>query len=92
MNRQQLLARMADKADLTQKDCDRALSAFIEITMDVVTHGDKLTLVGFGSFEGVETAERLGRNPATGEALTIPAKVRPRFKPGKEFRTQVGGS
>jgi len=83
---------MATQADLTQKDCDRALSAFMEITMDAVTHGDKVTLVGFGSFEGVETAERIGRNPATGESMTIPAKVRPKFKPGKEFRNQVGGS
>lgn len=90
MNKQQLVAQVAANTDLSQKDVNRALDGLIEVIQSTVANGDKVTLVGFGSFEAKETKAREGRNPATGEAIAIPAKVVPRFKPGKEFNAQVG--
>jgi DNA-binding protein HU-beta len=92
MNKAELIQRTAAVTDLSQKDVARALDGLIEVIQSTVANGEKVTLVGFGAFEAKLTKERMGRNPATGEELVIPAKLVPRFHPGKEFKTQVGGS
>lgn len=92
MNKQQLIARTAAITDLSQKDVARALDGLTEVIQSTVANGEKVTLVGFGSFEAKTKAARTGRNPATGEELLIPERIVPAFKPGSEFKNQVGGS
>jgi len=92
MNRKELIGRMSAISDLTQKDCDLALTAFIEIVQDALVTGDKVALVGFGTFDTHTTAARQGRNPKTGAPMVIPQQVRPRFRAGSELKAQVGGS
>ncbi|MBW4484889.1 MAG: HU family DNA-binding protein [Tildeniella torsiva UHER 1998/13D] len=91
MNKAQLTERVAANAELTQKEAGRAIDAILEAIMGEVANSGKVTLVGFGTFEAQHTKAREGRNPSTGEPVHIPAKVRPKFKPGKEFKAQVGG-
>ncbi len=87
MNKSDLIKRIASKVDdLTQDLAEKALNALIESVMEAVAGGDKVTLVGFGTFQPKERAAREGRNPTTGEALSIPATVVPAFKAGKEFK------
>ena len=89
MNRAELIAAMAKKADLTQKDAEKALKAFTEVVADELKKGDKIQLVGFGTFETRERAAREGRNPRTKETINIPASTVPVFKAGKEFKDRV---
>lgn len=91
MNKAELVGLVATNADVTQKDAARVMDAFTEAIMSTVANGQKVTLIGFGTFEVHLSTEREGRNPATGKALTIPAKMRPKFRPGREFKAQVGG-
>ena len=83
MNRAELIAAMAKKADLTQKDAEKALKAFTEVVADELKKGDKIQLVGFGTFEVGERAAREGSNPQTGETMTIAACIAPKFNAGK---------
>ena len=89
MNKVELIGVMADKAEISKKDAEKALTAFTNIVADALTNGDKVQLVGFGTFEVVERAERQGRNPATGEAITIAASKSPKFKAGKVLKDAV---
>lgn len=89
MNKSELVSVMAEKAGLTKKDSEKALDAFVEAVAGALANGDKVQLVGFGSFEVVERAERQGRNPQTGEDITIPASKAPKFKAGKSLKDQV---
>ena len=89
MNRAELIAAMAKKADLTQKDAEKALKAFTEVVADELKKGDKIQLVGFGTFEVGERAAREGRNPQTGVEIKIPASTVPAFKVGKGLRDAV---
>ena len=89
MNRAELIAAMAKKADLTQKDAEKALKAFTEVVADELKKGDKIQLVGFGTFEVGERAAREGRNPQTGETMTIAACKAPRFKAGKALKDAI---
>lgn len=89
MNKGQLIDAVAEKASVTKKQADAVLSAALEAIMEAVSGGDKVTLVGFGSFESRERKEREGRNPKTGDKMNIPATVVPAFSAGKQFKDAV---
>ena len=86
MNRTELVAAMAEKTQLSKKDADLALKAFIDVVSEEMQKGEKVQLVGFGTFEVSERAAREGRNPQTGETMKIAASVAPKFKPGKALK------
>ncbi|HEY9697031.1 MAG TPA: HU family DNA-binding protein [Trichocoleus sp.] len=92
MNKGELVDKIAEKADVTKKQADAVLTAAIDSIMEAVASGDKVTLVGFGSFEPRERKEREGRNPKTGEAMTIPETKVPAFSAGKLFKELVSGN
>lgn len=89
MNKSELIASMAEKSKLTKKDAEVALKAFIESVEEALEKGEKVQLVGFGTFETRERAAREGRNPRTKEVIKIPASIAPVFKPGKELKERV---
>lgn len=89
MNKGELIDSVAEKANVTKKDADLVLTAAIESIMEAVSKGEKVTLVGFGVFEPRERSAREGRNPKTGEVLTIPATRVPAFSAGKLFKEKV---
>ena len=80
---------MNETSGLSKKDCETALAAFITTTENTLKAGNKVQLVGFGSFEVKERAARTGKNPATGEQIEIPASKSPTFKPGKAFKDAI---
>ncbi len=89
MNKSELIEAIAESADLTKADAGRALDAVIEAITEALKKGDTVSLVGFGSFGVKERAERQGRNPQTGDAITIQAAKIPSFKPGKALKDAV---
>ena len=89
MNKTELIAAVAEKAAISKKDADKAVAAFIDAVTDSLAKGDKVQLVGFGTFEVRERAERTGRNPKTKESITIAASKVPTFKAGKAFKDAV---
>jgi DNA-binding protein HU-beta len=89
VNKADLVAKIAEKSELTKKDAEKALNAFIEAVEEALKNGDKVQLVGFGTFEVRERAERKGRNPQTKEEITIPASKAPIFKAGKALKDLV---
>lgn len=89
MNKGELIDAVAEKAEVTKKQADTIVTAAIDAIMEAVASGDKVTLVGFGSFEPRERAAREGRNPRTGETMTIPAGKVPAFAAGKGFKEKV---
>ena len=89
MNRTELISAMSEKSELTKVDTEKALKAFIDTVTEELKNGGKAQLVGFGTFEVAERAERQGRNPKTGEAITIPASKSPKFKAGKALKDIV---
>ena len=89
MNKAELVAAMAEQAGLSKKDAEAALKAFIDSVQEALENGEKVQLVGFGTFETRERAAREGRNPRTKEVISIPASVVPVFKAGKEFKEKV---
>jgi DNA-binding protein HU-beta len=89
MNKGELVDAIAAKAEITKKEADAILTATIDVIMDAVAAGEKVTLVGFGSFEPRERAAREGRNPQTGKAITIEATTVPAFSAGKQFKDLV---
>lgn len=89
MNKGELVDEIAGKANVTKKQADAVLTAAIESIMEAVSKGDKVTLVGFGSFERRERKAREGRNPKTGEAMEIPETQVPAFSAGKLFKEKV---
>ena len=86
MNRTELVAAMAKQADISKKDADAALKAFIDNVENAVKAGDKVQLVGFGTFESRERSARERKNPQTGEKIKIAACKVPAFKAGKAFK------
>ena len=84
MNKAELITSMSEKSKLTKKDAELALKAFIESVEEALEKGEKVQLVGFGTFETRERAAREGRNPRTKETINIPASTVPVFKAGKE--------
>jgi DNA-binding protein HU-beta len=91
MNKGELVDKIADKASVTKKDADAILSVILEVILDTVASGDKVTLVGFGTFEARDRQAREGRNPSTGEPIKIPATKVPAFSAGKSFKDRVVG-
>ena len=89
MTKAELIANIAQKAEMSKKDAENALSAVLSSITDAVASGEKVQLMGFGSFEVRERAERIGRNPQTKETITIPASKLPVFKAGKAFKDAV---
>lgn len=89
MNKTELIAAMADKSKLTKKDAEAALKAFTDVVTEELKAGGKIQLVGFGTFEVSERAEREGRNPQTGETMKIAASKTPKFKAGKPLKDEI---
>ncbi len=89
MNKSELVSAMAAKTELSKKDAEKALKAFIDVVSDELAAGGKIQLVGFGTFEVSERAARTGRNPQTGKEMKIPASKAPRFKAGKALKDTV---
>ncbi|MBW4489517.1 MAG: HU family DNA-binding protein [Trichocoleus desertorum ATA4-8-CV12] len=89
MNKGELVDAVAEKANVTKKQAEAALTAAFDVIQATVAAGDKVTLVGFGSFEARERQAREGRNPKSGEAMTIPATKVPAFSAGKLFKDKV---
>ena len=94
MNKTELVAAIAEKAELSKKDAEKALKAFTETVAEQLKNGDKIQLVGFGTFEVAERAARTreGRNPRTGETMTIEASKTPKFKAGKALKDTVNSA
>lgn len=89
MNKAELVDAVADKASVTKKQAEVVISAAVDVIMEAVAAGDKVTLVGFGAFEPRERKERDGRNPKTGDPMKIPATKVPAFSAGKLFKEKV---
>ena len=86
MNKTELVAAIAEKAGLSKKDAEGAVKAFTDTVAEQLKAGEKIQLVGFGTFEVAERAARTGKNPQTGEAIKIPASKAPKFKAGKALK------
>lgn len=89
MNKTELVAAIAEQTELSKKDAEKALKAFTDIVADELKKGEKVQLVGFGTFEVSERAERVGRNPQTGAEMKIPASKSPKFKAGKALKDML---
>ncbi|MFM6191523.1 MAG: HU family DNA-binding protein [Planktothrix sp.] len=92
MNKGELVDAVAERATVTKKQADAVLTAALDTIMEAVSNDDKVTLVGFGSFESRERKAREGRNPKTGEKMEIPATKVPAFSAGKLFKEKVAHS
>lgn len=86
MNKTELVAAIAEEAAISKKDAEKAVKAFTDVVTAQLKKGDKVQLVGFGTFEVVERAAREGRNPQTGKAMPIKASKAPKFKAGKALK------
>ncbi len=89
MNKSELVSRMAQAAGITKSAAERALDGFMDAVTDAVSKGDKVTLVGFGTFSVAQRNARKGRNPSTGEIIEIPAKKVVKFKAGSKLTDAV---
>ncbi len=89
MNKAELVAAIAENAGLSKKDSEKALAAFVSVVTDELKKGEKVQLVGFGTFEVSARPERTGRNPQTKKAIKIPASKAPKFKAGKALKDTV---
>ena len=89
MNKTEFIAAVAEKAEISKKDSEKALKAFVDVVAEQLKAGDKVQLVGFGTVEVSERAAREGRNPQTGETMTIAACKAPKFKAGKALKDAI---
>jgi DNA-binding protein HU-beta len=89
MNKGELVDAIAAKANVSKKEADTILTAMLEVIQEAVASGDKVTLVGFGTFEPRQRQAREGRNPSTGKPIQIPATTIPAFSAGKVFKEKV---
>ena len=89
MNKTELIAAVAEQAEISKKDAEAAVTATIDVIAEALRKGEKVQLVGFGSFEVKTRAERMGRNPQTKEPIPIPASKAPVFKAGKPLKDAV---
>lgn len=89
MNKTELIAAIAEQAEISKKDSEKALKAFIDVVTDQLKKGGKVQLVGFGTFEVSERAAREGRNPQTGKTMKIAACKAPKFKAGKALKDAI---
>lgn len=91
MTKAELISAVAEQSGLKKVDAEKAITAFIDSVTTVLKNGDKLSLVGFGTFCTTERAARNGQNPQTGKTINIPAATIPKFKPGKMLKEAVNG-
>ncbi len=91
MNKSELIAEVAEKTGITKKDAEAAVKAVTDTITDAMIQGDKVQLVGFGTFEVRERAARFGRDPRTGESMEIAASKAPAFKAGQGLKDAVNG-
>jgi DNA-binding protein HU-beta len=89
MNKGELVDAVAAKTNITKKQADEIISGFLSVVTEAVANGEKVTLIGFGSFERRDRSEREGRNPKTNKPMTIPATKVPAFSAGKQFKEKV---
>lgn len=89
MNKVEIISAVAEKSGLTKKDAEKAVGAVIDTITEALASGDKVQIVGFGTFDVRERAEKQARNPRTGEAMTVPASKLPAFKAGKALKEAV---
>lgn len=89
MNKTELIATIAEQAEISKKDAEKALKAFVDVVTEQLKEGEKVQLVGFGTFEVSERAAREGRNPQTGKTMKIAACKAPKFKAGKALKDAV---
>ena len=89
MNKTELVAAIAEKSELSKKDAEKALKAFVDTVSEELQKGEKIQLVGFGTFETSKRAARTGKNPQTGKAIKIAACTAPKFKAGKALMDAV---
>ena len=89
MNKTELIAAVAEKAEISKKDAEKAVKAFTDAVAEELAKGGKVQLVGFGNFEVSERPAREGRNPRTGETMTIAASKTPKFKPVKALKDEI---
>lgn len=89
MKKTDLIAAVAEKAGLTKKDAEKAVSALLDTIVETVANGEKVAVVGFGTFETRERSARVGLNPQTKEKIQIAASKQPAFKAGKAFKDAV---
>lgn len=89
MNKTELVVAVAEQADISKKDAEKVLKAFVDVVTEEMKKGEKVQLVGFGTFEVSERAAREGRNPQTGATMTIAASKAPKFKAGKALKDMV---
>ncbi|HAQ19871.1 MAG TPA: DNA-binding protein [Prolixibacteraceae bacterium] len=89
MNKAQLIDAIAEKANLTKADSKKALDAFVDATSDALKNGDRVALIGFGSFSVASRSARTGRNPQTGKVINIAEKKVVKFKPGAELADTI---
>ena len=89
MNKQELITAIAEKAEMEKDDAKKALNAFIEVVGDELKKGEKIQIIGVGTFEVSERAAREGRNPQTGETMEIKASRNPKFKAGKALKDSL---
>lgn len=89
MNKTELIAAIAEQAEISKKDAEKALKAFVDVVTEQLKEGEKVQLVGFGTFEVSERAAREGRNPQTGKTMKIAACKAPKFKVGKALKDAV---
>ena len=89
MNKTELIAAIAEKAEISKKDSEKALTAFVDVVTEQLKNDDKVQLVGFGTFEVSKRAAREGRNPQTGKTMKIAACKAPKFKAGKALKDAI---
>ncbi len=89
MNKAELINAVSEKAEISKKDTESAVNAFTNVVADALVNGDKVQIVGFGTFEVTERAARTGRNPKTGETIEIAASKSPKFKAGKALKDAI---
>ena len=89
MNKTELIAAVAEKAEISKKDAEKAVKAFTDTVAEELVKGEKIQLVGFGTFEVADRTARECRNPKTGEIIPVPASKAPKFKAGKALKDMV---
>ncbi|SDX01034.1 DNA-binding protein HU-beta [Alicyclobacillus hesperidum] len=89
MNKRDLIQKTADKTGFTKKDCEAVVNVLFETITETIESGEKVQIIGFGTFESRERAARTARNPRTGEMVNVPARRMPAFKPGADLKQAV---
>lgn len=89
MNRTELVSAIAERSNISRKDSEKVIKAFVDVVTEQLRCGDKISMTGFGTFEAARREERKGRNPMTGDEMVIPAATVPRFKAGKALKDEV---